>query len=532
MKARTVVWACVVIMLFSAFLVPSCLLSEVSDSQTGSLSAYQKIEDFRYLFSKVAAYYPYLELKVRTEGFDWLAHRGAFERMVRNSRNDEDFAEAIGRIVNSLNNCHTHVMPGWMYRYYENDPVWWEEAAKTSQERVDYWNSLSLQALGEPGLRPFVAEYIAGEYVVTSVAPEIAVTSGIHPGLRVLAVNGVPVHDFVASHRGRWFLAYDPDRKTLFEFELRFSVEPNTVDFVDPQGRCLAVDVGWAKSVWTPSFSYSLPRMYAATQEILMTTIEWQGVESGYLYIPTMKSDWQSDTARLREFFESIRHLSALIIDIRGNGGGNDAYWRTNLVYALDGPNKEAENTFYAVRTKLVEDLGMPVGETKAQFAARAGKLKDNVPREVWGSDFSTPVVYGWPSGSDRRSVPFDGQIYVLTSRANFSSAEAFAAYCKASGFATLVGTTTGGDGISKMPGIVVLPNSGIAIRLRLTMGLNPDLTANEEFHTEPDVAVEQSLEDLVAWLNWIEEFGPAAEPMPSFDTVLRTCLELIARSE
>jgi hypothetical protein len=79
------------------------------------------------------------------------------------------------------------------------------------------------------------------------------------------------------------------------------------------------------------------------------------------------------------------------------------------------------------------------------------------------------------------------------------------------------------------MPGLIVLPNSGMAIRFSRAMGLNPDLTANEEFHTKPDVAVEQSLEDLCTWLDSLDKNGFPTEPMPSCDSALRKCLELIA---
>jgi C-terminal processing protease CtpA/Prc len=532
MKAAGFVRLCVLVLLISVVLpVPACQAPATPDSQGDGLSVGQKIDDFRFLFTKIADYYPYLELKKRVEGFNWLAHRAEFEKMVRDSKDDEGFAKAIGQIVDFLNNCHTHIMSGSFFYFYKNDPTWWEEADKTTPEKVDYWDGLAVQASQETGWPPFIAEYVGGEYVVTSVAPDGAISSKVRPGFRVLGVNGIPVHEYVASHRGLWFLPYDVDRKILFESRLRFSEEPRTVEFMDSSGEHLVVDVGWAGSAWG-TFRYNSPQTYAGAQGILATTIKWRGVEVGCVSVPMMKTDWQSDTEQLRRFFLSISHLPALIIDIRGNSGGNSQYWSTNLVEALDGPKKSAENTFYVMRTKLVEDLQRPVGETKQQFASRAGLLKGNVPKEIWGSGFSTPEVYGWPGSSSRDSVSFAGKIYILTSRANVSAAESFAAYCKTSGFATLVGTTTGGDGLSLMPGLIVLPNSGMAIRFTRAMGLNPDFTANEEFHTKPDVAVEQSLEDLRAWLDSLDKNGFPTGPMPSCDTTLRTCLELIAKSQ
>lgn len=79
----------------------------------------------------------------------------------------------------------------------------------------------------------------------------------------------------------------------------------------------------------------------------------------------------------------------------------------------------------------------------------------------------------------------------MLVDDAVYSASEAFASFCKATGFATLVGTTTGGDGVGIDPMVVVLPHSGICLRFSSSLGLNPDGSGNEEFGTVPDVVCE-----------------------------------------
>jgi hypothetical protein len=56
--------------------------------------------------------------------------------------------------------------------------------------------------------------------------------------------------------------------------------------------------------------------------------------------------------------------------------------------------------------------------------------------------------------------------------------------------FNTLVGETTGGDGIGDDPAICVLPNSGYIFRFTKEMGLTSDGTCNFEHKTEPDIKV------------------------------------------
>lgn len=107
-----------------------------------------------------------------------------------------------------------------------------------------------------------------------------------------------------------------------------------------------------------------------------------------------------------------------------------------------------------------------------------------------------------------------------------FSSSESFAAFCKGSGWATLVGSYTGGDGIGIDPVMVTLPNSGMVVRFPAILGLNPDWTANEEFHTRLNALVEMNAEDLAAYVR-ATEVG-IQKPDPAWDRVLRECLGIL----
>ena len=45
------------------------------DPEWKNLTTAQKLEDFHYLFSVLEDNHPYLALKTRVEGYDWLSHR-------------------------------------------------------------------------------------------------------------------------------------------------------------------------------------------------------------------------------------------------------------------------------------------------------------------------------------------------------------------------------------------------------------------------------------------------------------------------
>ncbi|MGE5580847.1 MAG: S41 family peptidase [Bacillota bacterium] len=541
----------VAIALCASALVVGCASDQVLEYSTANdgstmlqpgftLTKRQAVEDCRFFIDAMRDRYPYLELKKRTEGYDWLAHEAEFLKLVEEAKSHEEFAKAMSRIALSLNNGHTGIISGAMLQVYEESDGWASVAKKATRERADYWHSLAGKSSPPAVFPPFIASYSRGEYVVTNVAPDDAIQSQIRVGSRVVKVSGIPVHEYVKSHRGSRYLPYDPEFGRIYESpRLYFDRHSSTVsvEIIDPDGILRTVDIPWAKEVWQAPYP-NCPPAYAADPgtdtalgEPLCTVIDWNGSKVGYVYLPSMDGQVHNDAAILRDFFASIRDLPAVILDIRSNSGGNDAYWRTNIISQLGLRAKHDARLGWAERRSARAADGSVGSLDKTWFADLIGPAARSVPPEIWTPEFAQPVTFPALSGPGigELAIGYEGSVFVLTSRQVYSSAETFAATCKASGIATLVGTYTGGDGIGVMPGIVVLPNSGMVIRYPVTMGLNPDWTANEEFHTKPDVLVEQSLEDLLRWLEATGDEGFPGAPRPELDTVLRECLNLAA---
>lgn len=90
-----------------------------------------------------------------------------------------------------------------------------------------------------------------------------------------------------------------------------------------------------------------------------------------------------------------------------------------------------------------------------------------------------------------------------------FSASEGLAAFAKSTGFATVVGERTGGDGLGIEPILAVLPNSKVVFSFSLEMGLVADGSCNEEVKTVPDIEADpdtsQSLLKQTAILKILE---------------------------
>ena len=92
------------------------------------------------------------------------------------------------------------------------------------------------------------------------------------------------------------------------------------------------------------------------------------------------------------------------------------------------------------------------------------------------------------PEPIDEDLPGMDAKRWVIVSGYVYSSSEKFAIYCKSTGWATLVGTTTGGDGIGVTPVFAKLDRTGLLIRFTADVGLNPTTGQPSAFSgTVPD---------------------------------------------
>lgn len=103
--------------------------------------------------------------------------------------------------------------------------------------------------------------------------------------------------------------------------------------------------------------------------------------------------------------------------------------------------------------------------------------------------------------------VNYTGKVWVIVDKHVYSSSDSFAAFCKKTGFATLVGTQTGGNGLGTIPLVAPLPNSGLLIRYECSSGYNDDGSCNAIVGTTPDIEIEPNQDALGVCLDII--FNP-----------------------
>ncbi|KYH35302.1 peptidase family S41 [Clostridium tepidiprofundi DSM 19306] len=207
-----------------------------------------------------------------------------------------------------------------------------------------------------------------------------------------------------------------------------------------------------------------------------------------YIKIRTMRSEYiEHDIKEIKNFLKKVKDYPYLIIDIMGNSGGDTRYWGKIVESLVD---KEINYTCYSVfrgndySLKFYKDIYK--NET---FKS----IKDIPYMKNYSPELKEDFKYYIENNIEIQpynSINYKGKIFLLIDDHVFSSADALAQFCKRTGFATLVGGITKGDGIGTSPVLMTLPNSGLVIRFAAEMGLNSDGSSNAEYGTVPDIFV------------------------------------------
>lgn len=220
--------------------------------------------------------------------------------------------------------------------------------------------------------------------------------------------------------------------------------------------------------------------------------------ETGYLKIGTFVTnkltiDWKKF---LNNAFDELteKNIENLIIDIRGNEGGND---EVNLV--LGKKLAKSQIAFPAFKELLryeniSEEFRPYLNTWDESFYNRSGQLiKLENGFYTWKKDRGNSMI-------KQNSKAFQGNTYLLVDAANSSATFFLAAGLQQNKIATIVGSETGGNLKGTNGGqlfFLWLPNSKIEIDIPL-IGYYP-LTEQPDKGITPDVEIKPSISDMLS---------------------------------
>ena len=200
----------------------------------------------------------------------------------------------------------------------------------------------------------------------------------------------------------------------------------------------------------------------------------------------------RAEAARFEEFSQFLRntfkdiaekHVSNLIIDVRGNPGGSSESGEELLKYLTDKPFRQFEEVHVKISRHIFGNNRNPSRAGEQMRCAKKGTIvKQDIP-------FVVPVP---------NPYRFRGRLFVLTGPGTSSSAADFTSTIKKFTMGTIIGEETGGrcrsygDSLS-----FTLPNSGLEFRVPCKYFINAHGT-DTAGGVRPDYVIRQESNDVM----------------------------------
>ncbi|HYF75666.1 MAG TPA: S41 family peptidase [Symbiobacteriaceae bacterium] len=366
----------------------------------GPLTVEQRRQIFDTLWHEVDWRYSYLGIKQ----INWPAQKARFRPMAEAASDDESFYKVLQEMLATLKDGHT---------YLTNYP--------------------GMKPLMTTGLNLVMAE---GQFVV---AGETMVVPEVKRGDVVVAVDGRPVAEVAAELRKLTSASTEAQMERHLAQRLLWGPQGSKVNvtFLRPNGQ---------------TYELGLSRDF---QQVRGLTFEKREIEGfGYIKIAQLGGDV---VAQFDKALEDYRNAPGLILDLRGNGGGND-----RLAEEMSGRLIQQETPWAKIQLRFAPFWSPKITRTVA-------------PRGEW--QYTGPVI-----------MLIDGGIY--------SSADFFAGGLARSGRVTAVGSPTGGG--SGNPVWLTLPG-GAQVAISRWIEYFADGTPVEGNGTHPDVEVRPTIADIAA---------------------------------
>lgn len=449
---------------------------------------YKKYDTYKtdavFLLNFLEDNYPFFEVKEKKLNYNFLDYKEELIKKISKSKNDTEFIKNVSLTMNLLQNNHSHI--SFNSLIFEHSGLY--DSNVDLKEKTEYWADRYLKTFYIPEIK---WKYVQGKYIITKSKNE-----KIPVGSMITKFNGKSVSDYLYDNKEIYYLLKDSKRNQYYIYEDSYFKRDGSPDNIEIEYKNEKIN----STIHYETYSKELEDWYygdfinSSDNNIVLDIVN-EG-KTAYIKIRSFNGEYMAkNKANIQDFLlNECADVDNIVIDIRGNGGGNNQFGGFLISALSDKPLYMS--TYDCFRdTKFMDEyyFSKIFNEEITQSQMPKNNYDLNNFR-IYDVDI-TINPYG-------NSINFQGDIYVLVDDMVYSASEYFISIVKDTKFAKIIGTTTGGDGLGREPIATLLPNSKIAIQFSSTLSTNSVGTVNEEVHTEPDMYIEQDLNDYLKYLS------------------------------
>jgi len=448
-------------------------------SQNNNLTLSQMLQDFDQTINHINIFAVHKDLNSIRLQIDYDKAYQALRNEITETTTDCEFRAIIGRAIGLVQDAHCTYMDS---QYLMNYGKYQKKINFTDEqtfERVTYYENKCDEASVNLNL-PLL--YKGGKYYVYS--DFIYKGNLIKQNTEVTKYNNIEIADHIkANYDNIGIIRWDHklkipyrdsfyrngDDKFKLDFNnaiatsLTFSLQ-DSITYLEPQQRNVYFGSQSKKQV-----------LYFEDSKMLYIGIPFMDAELGEAIV----KDIDSIHAKGKPF-------AKIVIDVRGNGGGNDMCYRSVIQHLIseDIPFEselkfkynEPAVTFYAEDQKKIEYQNI--------------SLLNN--QSYWTKNYDINKIE-----PDANTIGYSGRIYVLQDKFIFSSASNLSNLCLNSDQLISVGETTDlVGGRQTEPLFIQLINSGLVFRVEPMLDFSGVKTINDFSHNEVEVRITPNIED------------------------------------
>ncbi|MCB1049643.1 MAG: hypothetical protein H6510_02220 [Acidobacteria bacterium] len=433
--------------------------------QTPQLSATQMRADFDELIHHIDTFAVHKDLNAIRLGINYDRAFGQLREEISDDTSLCEFVALLERATHWVQDAHCGFMD------YEYLSAYGKYQAKVNFDTHETYQEVmaieSLCAKPERKLKLPIC-YIDGAYYFYATFEHRGET--IQAGTRIQSYNGQPVEQFISEHLDTvWPVRW---QKGTPYFEGFYGAGPSTFTL---NGIAFSLDESSGIS------NQGLREVRFLSQHEPKVEV-WQDTQTLYIGLPFMDMDQAKSIVKQIKKIKRMGPFTKIIIDIRGNPGGNDMAWRTVLAQLLPKPVRFEINLKYKFNP---ENLAYYHGQGQArEEIAILGN------QAYWTQEHQQAEIQ-----PKRGSLRHAGPIYVLQDEWVFSSAVNLANFCSNS--PQLISAGWSNDfvgGLQDEPIFRKLKNSGLVVRVEPMLDFTGVKTIDDLSHSQIELKIPKSL--------------------------------------